>query len=232
MVVGRWISGGFWILNARSASPGARRIGSSARVGSTSVAMSSVASRALPATEFSVRENTTFGIGRQILANSSSASPDMVCSAVSLPHRHFLVQAASAQVRGDVAGLLDVEAHLLRVRRGPADVAIRSRDETVQRHVHRVDHGQHHQVLLSDWTVRSSNIGAMRGAIRDVAEAEEAKESARIEQRERSFRFSHKENGPIHQPTGPPNEPTPKMPLERAADPAFKTRVSHSAWRM
>ena len=49
----------------------------------TSVAMLSAASRALPATEFSVRENTTFGIGRQIRANSSSASPDMVCSAVS-----------------------------------------------------------------------------------------------------------------------------------------------------
>ena len=45
--------------------------------------MSPVACRALPATESSVRENTTFGIGRQILANSSSASPDMVCSAVS-----------------------------------------------------------------------------------------------------------------------------------------------------
>jgi hypothetical protein len=49
----------------------------------TSVAMSSVARRAVPATEVSVRENTTFGIGRQIRANSSSASPDMVCSAVS-----------------------------------------------------------------------------------------------------------------------------------------------------
>ena len=40
-----------------------------------------------------------------------------------LPHQHLLVQAASAQVRGDVAGLLNVEAKLLRVRRGPADVA-------------------------------------------------------------------------------------------------------------
>jgi hypothetical protein len=45
--------------------------------------MSSAANRALPSTEFRVRENTTFGIARQIRANSSCASPDIVCSAVS-----------------------------------------------------------------------------------------------------------------------------------------------------
>jgi hypothetical protein len=44
------------------------------RSGPTSLATSSVANRAVPSTELSVRENTTFGMGRQMRANSSSAS--------------------------------------------------------------------------------------------------------------------------------------------------------------
>jgi len=81
----------------------------------TSVAMSSVTSRAVPATEFSVQGEHRLrdrppDPGELQLRLAGHA---LLCG---LPHQHFLVQAPAAQGLGGVAGLLNVEAKLLRVR--------------------------------------------------------------------------------------------------------------------
>jgi hypothetical protein len=102
----------------------------SSRSRPTSVAMSSAASRAVPVTEFSVRGEHNLwdrppDPGELSLRLAGHGLLD------GLPHQQFLVQAPAAAVRGDVAGLLNGKAKLLRVSRGPADVATRSRIETV-----------------------------------------------------------------------------------------------------
>ena len=61
-----------------------------------------------------------------------------------VPVGHYFIQPPPAEVHADLPHLLVMEPVQLLVRRRPVDISVGPRDETIQRHSHRVDELPHH----------------------------------------------------------------------------------------